>query len=110
MNIELLNVRIFISKNTVITDAIGNHRNEWQPFYTCYATVSGETPKEEADTGLTVDDSKVDFTIRFCNAAAVITSTGYRVLFRDELYDILGVNHMNYKRKAVKLLCQRVRR
>ena len=29
MNIELLNVRIFISKNMVVTDDIGNHRNEW---------------------------------------------------------------------------------
>ena len=110
MNIALMNVRIEIQKNTVTTDRYGNHKNTWEPYLSCYATVSGETPKGEADTGLTVDDSKVDFTIRFCNAAAVITSTGYRVLFRDELYDILGVNHMNYKRKAVKLLCQRVRR
>ena len=46
MKIELLNVRIFISKSTVVTDAIGNRRNEWQPFYTCYATVSGEAGKE----------------------------------------------------------------
>lgn len=49
MKIELLNVRIFISKNTVVTDAIGNHRNEWQPFYTCYATASGEAGKEQTD-------------------------------------------------------------
>lgn len=34
----------------------------------------------------------------------------YRILFRDELYDILGVNHMNYQHKAVKLLCRKVRR
>ena len=47
MKIELLNVRIFISKSTVVTDAIGNRRNEWQPFYTCYATVSGEAGKEQ---------------------------------------------------------------
>ena len=52
MKIELLNVRIFISKNTVVTDAIGNRRNEWQPFYTCYATVSGEAGKEQIDAGM----------------------------------------------------------
>lgn len=55
MKIELLNVRIFISKNTVVADAIGNHRNEWQPFYTCYATVSGEAGKEQTDAGMVVD-------------------------------------------------------
>lgn len=42
MNIELLNVRIYVSKNTVVADAIGNRKNEWQPYYTCYATVSAE--------------------------------------------------------------------
>ena len=25
-------------------------------------------------------------------------------------YDILGVNHMNFKNKGIKLLCQKVRR
>ena len=110
MNIALMNVRVEVQKNTVTTDKYGNHKNTWEPYLSCYATVSGETPKEETDAGLTVDDSKTDFTIRFCRAASAITSTGYRVIFDGETYDILGVNHMNYKRKAVKLLCQRVRR
>ena len=79
-------------------------------YYSCSATVSSESPKEETDAGLIVDDSKIDFTIRFCQKAAAVTSTGYRVLFRDVPYDILGVDHMNYKRKAVKLLCQKASR
>ena len=110
MNIALMNVRIEVQKNNVTTDKYGNHKNVWEPYLSCYATVSGETPKEETDTGLTVDDSKVDFTIRYCRAAAAITSTGYRVMFGSELYDILGVNHMNYKNKGIKLLCQKARR
>lgn len=110
MNIALMNVRIEVQKNTVTNDKYGNHKNTWEPYLSCYATVSGETPKEETDTGLTVDDSKVDFTIRYCRAAAAITSTGYRVIFGSENYDILGVNHMNFKNKGIKLLCQKVRR
>ena len=47
MKIELLNVRIYVSKNTVVADAIGNRKNEWQPYYTCYATVSAEGGKEK---------------------------------------------------------------
>lgn len=39
MNIELLNVRIFITKNEVTVDAIGNHKTSWVPYYSCYATV-----------------------------------------------------------------------
>ena len=88
MKIELLNVRIQIQRNTVVVDKYGNHKNEWSPYYSCSATISSESPKEETDAGLIVDDSKIE----------------------DELYDILGVDHMNYKRKAVKLLCQKARR
>ena len=57
MNIELLNVRIYIQKNEVISDAIGNRRNVWKDYYTCYATVSAEAGKESTDAGLVVDDS-----------------------------------------------------
>ena len=110
MNIALMNVHIEVQKNIVTTDKYGNHKNTWEPYLSCYATASGETPKEETDTGLTVDDSKVDFTIRYCRATSAITSTGYRVIFGGETYDILGVNHMNFKNKGIKLLCQKVRR
>ena len=103
MKIELLNVRIYLSKNTVTVDSIGNHKNEWQPYYTCYATVSAEGGKEMTDAGM-------DFTIRWCAQSAAITSTGYRVQFQDELYDVLSVDHMNFKRKGIKLHCRKVRR
>ena len=110
MKIELLNVRIFISKNDVVVDAIGNHKNTWSDYYTCYATVSAEAGKEQSDAGLIVDDSKIDFTIRWCEKAAGINSTGFRVSFNGELYDIIAVDHRNYKRKSIKLCCQKTRR
>ena len=109
MNIALMNVRIEIQKNAVSTDRYGNHKNVWEPYLSCYATVSGETPSEETEAGLVIDDSRVDFTVRWCAAASTVTSTGYRVLYRDEIYNILGVNHMNCKNRAVKLLCRRER-
>lgn len=52
----------------------------------------------------------IDFTIRWCRQSAAITSTSYRVQFQDELYDILSVDHMNFKRKGIKLHCRKVRR
>ena len=69
-----------------------------------------EAGKESTDAGLVVDDSKIDFTIRYCKRATALTSTGYRVQFESELYDILAVDHMNFKRKCIKLSCQKVRR
>lgn len=110
MNIALLNVRILISQNDVETDAIGNHKNVWTEYYTCYATISAEAGKESTDAGMVLNNSKVDFTIRWSKKTAAITSTGFRVKFNGELYDILAVDHMNYKRKSIKLCCQKVRR
>lgn len=112
MNIGLLNERIVIEKSAVQTDGIGNHKNVWQPYYTCSATASAsaEAGKEDSATGLIVDNNKMDFTIRYSQKAEVITSTEYRVRFAGELYNILVVDHMNYRRKCLKLRCQKARR
>ena len=110
MKIDLLNVRIFISRSEVVTDEIGNHKNDWKPYYTCYATVSAEAGKEMTQAGRVVDDSSVDFTIRYCEKAKSINTTEYRVEFNGELYNIEGVDHMNYKKKSIKQKCRKVRR
>lgn len=110
MKIELLNVIIEIQMHVVVTGKYANRRNEWVPYYTCHATVSAESPKENSEAGLIIDGSKVDFTVRYCKAAQAVTSTEYRILFDGNPYNILGVDHMNYKRRAIKFLCQRVDR
>ena len=110
MKIELLNVRITIQKATVVVDKYGNRKNDYETCYRCYATVSAEAAKEETSAGVVVDESKIDFTVRWCQAAAAVTSTGYRIIFNGELYNILGVDHMSYKHKAVKYHCQKVSR
>ncbi len=110
MNIGLLNTPISITKNEVAVDAIGNHKNAWVPYYHCHATVSSEAGKENTDAGLVIDSSKIDFTIRWCKKAATINSTHYRVEFDGELYDIKAIDHMNFKRKCIKLSCEKVRR
>ena len=51
MEIALLNVRITIQKNAVVTDGIANHMNRWTDYYTCHATVSGEGGKEALSAG-----------------------------------------------------------
>ena len=110
MNIPLLNKVITIQKQTTVTDAIGNHTNTWTDYYSCHATVSNETNSEDETAGVTVDNTNTDFTIRFCALSSVITVTEYRVVMDGELFDILSVDHMNFKRKSIKLRCRKVRR
>ena len=110
MNIGLLNVRISVQKSTTQTDSIGNHMNAWQEYYSCAATLSGEIGQEADDAGITVDNMKADFTVRYCELTSAITPLRYRVIYNGERYDILSVDHLNNKRKAVKLRCQKARR
>lgn len=109
----LLNERVSFLKNAVATDAVGNHTNVWDEYYSCFATVGGEGmagSKEEEIAGTTVEDAAMTVTVRYCEKTAAVTSTGYRVLFRGGIYDIVNVNHMNFKRKALKFTCRKVRR
>lgn len=46
MDIALLNVKITVQKNETVVDAIGNHKNTWTDYHTCFATVSGEGGSE----------------------------------------------------------------
>lgn len=114
MDIGLLNVMITFQQNTVVTDSIGNHTNAWVDHYSCHATVSGENGSknggEDEAAGTVVDHSNTDFTVRWCGKTSGITSDGYRISFNGEVYDIIGIDHMNYKRKSIKFRCRKVRR
>lgn len=110
MDIALLNVKIKIEKNVVVVDEIGNRKNAWTEYYSCFATVGGEGGRETFVIGTIVDDSDISFSIRYCKRASFINNTEYRVLFNGEIYNIVAVDHMNYKKKSLKLRCQKARR
>ena len=111
MDIALLNTRITIQKATVTADAIGNRKNGWTDFYSCSATVSGEASSsvgsEKDAAGTTVDHSDISFTVRWCNAVSQIDSVGYRILFNGGIYNILAVDHMNFKKRSIKFRCKK---
>ena len=111
MDIGLLNETILIQKNTVVTDEIGNHNNAWEDYYSCHATVSGTSGlSKEEGAGQSVDRSDLDFTVRYCKKASSVDVTGYRIIFRTEIYTIESVDYMNFKKKCLKFRCRKVRR
>ncbi len=110
MKISLLNERIELQKSSVEVDNIGNHKNVWSKYYSCYATINSESPKEETSSGAIWDESKIDFTIRYSKEVSVLSSVGYRVIFHNDIYEIEGIDHMSYKKKSIKLHCKRCER
>lgn len=91
-------------------DGIGNHTNRWADYFVCRATVGGEGGTEKAVAGTTVEDADISFTVRFCRAAESVSSSGFSIVFREELYDILAIDHLNYKKRALEFRCRKVRR
>lgn len=113
MDVALLNERVVFQKNEVVVDAVGNHGNVWTDYYSCFATIGGEglaSSREAQVAGTVVEDVSMTVTVRYCRKAVDIMSTGYRLLFRGEVYGIVSVDHMNFKKKALKFVCRKVRR
>ena len=113
MDIALMNEKITFQKNTVVTDAVGNHRNVWEDDYTCFATIGGEgmtSSKEKEAAGATVEDVGMTVTVRYCQKASEIGSTTHRMIFHGEIYDITSVDHMNFRKKCLKFVCRKGRR
>ena len=54
MEVAALNVRITFQRNETVTDKYGNHKNAWNDYFSCYATLGGESGQEQAIVGETV--------------------------------------------------------
>ena len=100
-------VLLTFQKNETVTDKYGNHKNAWTDYYTCFATIGGEglaSSKEEQVAGATVEEDSMTVTVRYCAKTAAITSTGFRVVFMGELYN------MNFRKRSLKFTCRKERR
>lgn len=106
MEISKLNERIVIEKNAVIVDAVGNHKNTWTEYFSCHAYAS-TYQAEEREEATATEERSVTFTVRWCRETSAVTSTGFRVRFRGEVYDIESVDLMNYRKREVRLKCRR---
>ena len=110
MHISALNIRILFQRNKTLTDAIGNHRNQWTDYFSCYATASGQNGEEQDETGQTVVNERIDFTVRYSSETAVVTTDKYRILLHDRIYNILSVDDMAFKHNSLKFHAELVRR
>ena len=113
MDVAAMNVRITFQKNETVSDSIGNHKNAWADYYSCHATVSdsaGKSSGESDAAGQTAAHPDISFTVRFCRKSGAVDTTGYRILWDGGIYDIVKVDHLNYKKKALKFKCEKAGR
>lgn len=113
MNIAPLNQKVTFQKYAPTVDEYGNHKNTWQDYYTCFATIGGEnlaSSRENAVAATIVEDFQMTATVRYCQKTAAVTATGYRIKLNGELYNITNIDHLNYRKKALKFICAKERR
>ncbi len=110
MNIGLMNERLVIQRNATVVDEIGNHTNDWVEYYSCACTISGESYRdaEQEVAAKTVDHSDISFTVRSCRLTDALETDKFRIIFHDKEYNIISIDHMNYKKKCIKFRCRKV--
>ena len=101
--------RIIIQKNSVQVDEYENHTSSWSDYFSAWAYASTYIANEEEKVTVN-DERRITFSLRWCSELEGIDSTGYRVMFREEPYNILSVDMMNYGRKEIRLSCRREKR
>lgn len=110
MNVAGLNVRILIQKNETEIDKIGNHTTVWKDYFSCWATCSGQSGEESDEAGQTLEEDRMDFTVRYCSETAAVVSKEYRILLNGRIYNIDHVDDMGFRRRSLKFHASLVRR
>lgn len=112
MHINGLAVRITIEKNETVIDRYANHKSEWRPYFSCWSTAlaSGQLSDEDEMAGHTVEEDRMDFTVRWSSETARVSSKGYRIRLEDRIYDIDHVDDMGFRKNSLKFHCRLVER
>ena len=94
MEIGTLNQRITILEHRTVVDEIGNHITKWEETFSLWAKVIVKT------AGVTKEVQKLEFLVRQSPASLNINSTNFRILFRNNIYNVTGItplyDHNNY--------------
>ena len=110
MKISDLNRKIIFQNKDIEVDEIGNHKSIWLDYLTSSSYISFQGKGEEVFLGMEVDRSDISFTARFQNRLKNINTSEYRILFEDEMYNIISIDFMNYKNRLIKFRCRKVSR
>lgn len=108
--IELMRERITIQKSEAGTDKNGNHILNWADYYSCAAYVNNLSGKEYWEAAQVNAQAEVNFVVRHCSEVAGMDTEHYRILFREQIYNISFIDNVQYKNKIVKIRAAVVKR
>ena len=108
--ISQMNERIMIQKSFRGIDKNGNHVLEWKDYYECSAYANNMSGQEYWAAAQVNSETDMYFIIRFCSEVRCMTSDNYRIIFRDEIYNITFIDNVQYKNKSMKIRATKEKR
>ena len=101
-----MNERITFQKSRASSDRYGNHITFWEDYFSCYTYANTYAALESGDEVIR-EERSITFEVRYCPETAKVSSTGYRILFRGDVYDIKSVDMMNYQNQMIRFTCRK---
>lgn len=101
--IETMRERITIQKSKTGNDKNGNHTLLWEDYFSCYAYVNNLSGNEYWAAAQVNAQTDLFFVVRYCSEIKEMDSEHYRIIFRDQIYNISFVDNVQYQNKTVKL-------
>ena len=108
--IETMRERITIQKSRTGNDKNGNHTLLWKDYFSCYAYVNNLSGNEYWAAAQVNAQADLYFVVRYCSEIKEMDSEHYRIIFRDQIYNISFVDNVQYQNKTVKLRASLVKR
>ena len=94
---------IMIQKSVSGMDEDANNILTWDDYYRCHAYVNNMFGKEFWAAVQTNSQTDVFFMIRYCSEVAELDTDNYRIIFREQIYNITFVDNIKYENKTLKV-------
>ena len=103
------NTRITFQKNEIYSDKYKNRLQQWTDYFSCFAYADTYATDEDGKTVIT-EERSITFETRWCPELEAVSSTGYRILFENSVYNIVSIDPMNYQRQKIRFSCRKEKR
>ncbi len=95
--------RIIFQKSSSEKDKNGNRVLSWTDFFSCAAYANNMSGEEYWAAAQTNSQTDMYFKVRYCSELKDLTTDKFRIIFRDEIYNITFIDNIQYSNKMLKI-------
>lgn len=106
--INEMKVRIIFQKSSSKKDKNGNRVLNWTDFYSCAAYANNMSGEEYWAAAQTNSQTDMYFKVRYCSELKDLNTEKYRIVFRNEIYNITFIDNIQYSNRKLKIRVSKV--